>query len=264
MKIELDLSRYTSVRIGTKAMVRVLQEVSELESGEVLIGAGCNLLVSSTPPLLAILSDKFSYIKQDGLLVEIGAAYSAARIYHFCKMQNLGGLEFLRNIPGQLGGLVFMNAGLCGLSISDSLLEILTPRGWVGKDEFSFSYRHSGINEPIFAARFLLKDGFDQVLAKSLSSKRKSQPKGASFGSCFKNPPGDFAGRLIELVGLKGHVIGGAMFSQAHANFLINFNKASFGDAICLLDLAKTRVYESFGVELQSEVCILDSNCNKN
>ena len=106
-------------------------------------------------------------------------------------------------------------------------------------------------------AKFKLSSGFDASISEAISAKRANQPKGASFGSCFVNPEGHFAGALLEAVGLKGYAIGGAKFSEEHANFLINFNHASFEDATSLINLARARVLEKFGVELKTEVCIL-------
>ena len=130
-------------------------------------------------------------------------------------------------------------------------------RGWVSKEEIKFSYRHSGIDGAILGAKFELSSGFDASISEAISAKRANQPKGASFGSCFVNPEGQFAGALLEAVGLKGYAIGGAKFSEEHANFLINFNHASFEDATSLINLARARVLEKFGVELKTEVCIL-------
>ena len=150
-----------------------------------------------------------------------------------------------------------MNAGLLKFSISDNLTHVRLARSWVSKEEISFSYRHSGIDEAILGAKFKLSSGFDASISEAISAKRANQPKGASFGSCFVNPEGHFAGALLEAVGLKGYVIGGAKFSEEHANFLINFNHASFEDATSLINLARARVLEKFGVELKTEVCIL-------
>lgn len=257
MTIEIDFCKYTSIRIGGVVQARLLDEVCSLNENERIIGAGCNLLVSPTPPPVAVLSKKFDYILMQDNVLEVGAATSSATLFRYLRENDLGGLEFIKSIPGQIGGLVFMNAGLVGFCMSDNLTQVLTPRGWQDKDEFSFGYRHSGISEPIFAARFLLLDKFNQSLASSIANKRKNQPRGASFGSCFKNPDGDFAGRLIEAVGLKGFALGGVKFSEMHANFLINFNNASFFDTLNLISLAKKRVLESFGIELQTEVCVL-------
>jgi UDP-N-acetylmuramate dehydrogenase len=261
----VDFSKFTSVRIGGVHEIFEVTSLEDLSSphflGAVMIGGGNNLLISSHPPKMAMLGKSFDYInlelRNEKICLEIGAATKSAKIYNFCKQNNIAGLEFLKNIPGTLGGLIKMNAGLLKFSISDNLTHVRLARGWVGKDEISFSYRHSGIDEVILGAKFKLQSGFDASVSEAISAKRANQPKGASFGSCFVNPVGHFAGAMLEAVGLKGYAIGGAKFSEEHANFLINFNHASFEDATSLIKLAKARVLEKFGVELKTEVCIL-------
>ena len=261
----VDFSKFTSVRIGGVHEVFEVASAEDLNSpeflGAVMIGGGNNLLISPNPPKMAILGKEFDYINFNPLgeriHLEIGAATKSAKIYNFAEQNNIAHLEFLKNIPGTLGGLIKMNAGLLKFSISDNLTHVRLARGWVGKDEINFSYRHSGIDEAILGAKFELSSGFDASISDAISAKRANQPKGASFGSCFVNPEGHFAGAMLEAVGLKGYAVGGAKFSEEHANFLINFNHASFEDATSLINLAKARVLEKFGVELKSEVCIL-------
>ena len=261
----VDFSKFTSVRIGGVHEILEVTSLEDLSSphflGSMMIGGGNNLLISPNPPKMAMLGKEFDYINleicDEKICLEIGAATKSAKIYNFAKQNNIANLEFLKNIPGTLGGLVKMNAGLLKFSISDNLTHVRLARGWVSKDEISFSYRHSGIDEAILGAKFELQSGFDAGISEVISAKRANQPKGASFGSCFVNPEGHFAGALIEAVGLKGYAIGGAKFSEEHANFLINFNHASFEDATNLINLAKARVLEKFGVELKTEVCIL-------
>ncbi|WP_169752503.1 UDP-N-acetylmuramate dehydrogenase [Campylobacter mucosalis] len=257
MKKLVDFSKFSSVKIGGVCEVFVIENENEIPQDHVIIGGANNILLSSNPPKLAMLSQNFDYIKLNGEILEVGARTKSAKIYNFAKSNDIANYEFLKNIPGTLGGLIKMNAGLLGFSISDNLLEILTPNGWIGRENFAFSYRHSGIECAILAARFKISNGFSLSASNEFENKRKNQPNGASFGSCFTNPKGDFAGRLIEAVGLKGHIIGGAKFSEKHANFLINFNNATFDDAIVLINLAKLRVYENFGINLQTEVVIL-------
>ena len=234
-------------------------DFAEFESiaGGAIIGGGNNLLISPAPPHLAMLSEEFDRISLSGDVLSIGAATKSGKIYNFAKKQNIGGFEFLRNIPGTLGGLIKMNAGLSGASISDSLLAVRLTRGWVERERISFGYRRSGIEEPILGAEFKISREFNAALAADFAARRANQPKGASFGSCFVNPPGDYAGRLIEAVGLKGYAIGGAKFSEQHTNFIINFNAATFADVTELINLARERVLEKFGVELKTEVVIL-------
>ncbi|MBR8463325.1 UDP-N-acetylmuramate dehydrogenase [Campylobacter sp. faydin G-24] len=253
----IDFTKFSSVRIGGVHEVAVINSPVESLCGAVLIGGANNLLVSPNPPKMAILGDAFDYINLNGDELEIGAAIKSSRIYNFAKQHNIANFEFLKNIPGTLGGLVKMNAGLCGFSISDTLTQVHLGRGWVSRDEIGFSYRFSSISEPIFGAKFKVKSGFSEVRANEFATKRSNQPRGASFGSCFVNPSGDYAGRLLEAVGLKGHIIGGAKFSEQHANFLINFNNATFDDAMSLISLAKELVLVEFGVELKTEVVVL-------
>lgn len=261
----VDFSKFTSVRIGGVYEIFEVDSLEDLSSphflGAVMIGGGNNLLISPNPPKMAMLGKSFDYINleicDEKICLEIGAATKSAKIYNFCKQNNIAHLEFLKNIPGTLGGLIKMNAGLLKFSISDNLTHVRLARGWMSKDEINFSYRHSGIDEAILGAKFELSSGFDASISEAISAKRANQPKGASFGSCFVNPEGQFAGALLEAVGLKGYAIGGAKFSEEHANFLINFNHASFEDATSLINLARARVLEKFGVELKTEVCIL-------
>lgn len=252
---EIDFSKYSSVKIGGVEKVEVLDENSEFNG--FVVGGANNLLISPNPPKLGILNDEFDFISLDGDILKIGAKTKSAKIYNFAKQQNLANFEFLKNIPGTLGGLITMNAGLMGFEISQNLLSVRTNLGEFGKDELNFAYRHSEINGIILEAKFRVSHGFNALLSDEVAKKRANQPKGASFGSCFKNPNGDSAGRLIEAVGLKGFKIGNCGFSEIHANFLINYGVGKFDEAIALINLAKKRVYEQFGINLQEEVVIL-------
>lgn len=251
----VDFSKFSSVRVGGIFEVEILDENSEFDG--VVIGGGNNILVSPNPPYLGMLDKKFDYIKFDAEILEIGALTKSAKIYNFSKKNNLTNFEFLKGIPGTVGGMLTMNAGLVGFSVSDCLVSVKTNRGEFLKSELAFSYRKSEIPGIIFSAKFKVGFGFDENLSKEIAQKRANQPRGASFGSCFKNPPNDSAGRLIDVCGLKGFKIGNAGFSKEHANFLINYGDAKFEDVMNLIELAKKRVYEEFGVMLETEVVIL-------
>ena len=123
--------------------------------------------------------------------------------------------------------------------------------------DINFDYRFCPLNMPFFWAEFKLNFGFDILKDEALKNARSNQPSGASFGSIFKNPKNDFAGRLIEAVGLKGFSKGDAMLSDKHANFLINKKNASFEDAFFLIELARKKVFEEFGINLENEVIII-------
>ena len=256
----IDFSKYSSVRIGGKFELEILDSVRDFEG--VLIGGANNLLISPAPKKMAILGENFDFIKflerdKTHALVRIGCKTKAAKIYRFAKENNLKGLEFLLKIPGTLGGLLRMNAGLKDENISHHLVKIMSARGEILRGDIAFSYRFCPLTLPYFWAEFKLEWGFDDAKDVLLKSARSNQPSGASFGSIFKNPPGNFAGALIEAAGLKGFERGGAMISDKHANFLINKGGASFEDAIFLIELARSRVFEEFGVRLENEVIVL-------
>lgn len=258
--MKIDFKKYSSVKIGTEFEVQVLD--SECEFNGFIIGRANNLLISSAAKNLAILGQNFDYIKpiencNDGMVLKIGCGTKSNALYHFAKQNNLSGFEFLGKIPGTLGGLLKMNAGLKDENISKYLLSIGTYKGEILKENIAFSYRFCPLNMPFFWAKFRLNFGFDCAKDELLKKIRNNQPSGASFGSIFKNPKGDFAGRLIESVGLKGFCKNDAMISPKHANFLINKKNASFEDAFYLIELAKKRVFEEFGVSLEEEVIIL-------
>ena len=146
-----------------------------------------------------------------------------------------------------------MNAGVKEEEISNNLLAI----NGKDKNNFDFSYRNSSINEPVFVALFEIKRNYDKKLDEYLKNLRKNQPKEPSLGSVFKNPKGDFAGRLIEKVGMKGKVKGGIKISEIHANFFINIGGGTFEDMMFLINEVKKRVFEEEGIKLELEIKIV-------
>lgn len=253
--MKIDFSKFSSVKIGGIFDVQVIDEMCEFDG--VMIGGANNLLISPNPPKMGILGSKFDYIKFENGILSVGAKTSAAKLFKFAKEQNIGGFEFVKKIPGTIGGLITMNAGLKEHEISLNLKSVITSYGEFEKQECDFAYRHSSIKGVIYEAKFEIKREFDASLSEVLNAKRANQPRGASFGSCFANPKAAPAGKLIEEVGLKGFRIGGCGFSQIHANFLINYDGGSFEDALNLINLAKERVMDKFKIELKSEVVIL-------
>ena len=254
--MRVDFSKFSSVKIGAELEVAELNEVCDFDG--FIIGNACNLLVGAPKQALAMLGGKFDYIKLGNDILRIGAKTSAKEIFAFAKKHDLKGFELCGSVPGSLGGLVKMNAGLKGRSISDNLLEIRTSDATLSKDECGFAYRKSDIKGVIFEAVFRAVKCFDNGLLAVFFVFIFFLLKGASFGSIFKNPPNDSAGRLIEAVGLKGYKTSNCELSAKHANFLINHGKGSFDEAFWLINLAKNKVKESFGIELETEVVILN------
>jgi len=256
----IDFSKYSSFKIGPKVDVALIDKTTQLQDIKdyYLIGACNNVLISNNPPPLVTLSKEFDYIKEEDDKLIIGAATPSGKIASYVKKHNIANFEFLSHLPGKLGGLVFMNAGLKEYEIFNHLLAVRTLSQNYKKEELSYGYRHTDISEPILEATFTLTRGFDEEKVAMFKKMRTNQPSTPSAGSCFKNPEGDYAGRLIETVGLKGYLKGDMCFSPQHANFLVNNGKGSFEDGLWLIKEAQKRVYEEFGKVLELEIQLLD------
>ncbi|GAB6074323.1 UDP-N-acetylmuramate dehydrogenase [Nautilia lithotrophica] len=251
----IDFSKYSSIKIGPKTKVKLISDQNY--NNEILIGKATNTLISPNANNLAVLDDRYKYIKIKNGYLYVGAKTNNQVFYNFCKKHNIGGFEFLSKLPGSIGGSIKMNAGVKKYEISNNLLALKTLSGIKEKKEFEFNYRYSDINEPVFEAVFEIKEGFDLILDEELKKMRSNQPKEPSLGSVFKNPKNDYAGRLIEAVGMKGMQIGGVKVSEIHANFFVNTGDGTFEDMVNLIKEAKKRVFEHFGIKLQEEIKII-------
>ncbi|MDR2342339.1 MAG: UDP-N-acetylmuramate dehydrogenase [Campylobacteraceae bacterium] len=257
MEKEIDFSCYTSIKIGPVKKVCIIDEIAPLKKDIFLIGGGNNILMSANPPSLAMLSKKFDFIEDDGGVLHVGAATIGGKLLSYAKKNNIAGFELLQKLPGTLGGMVKMNAGLKEFCISDNLKSILTHKGWIDKKNINFSYRNSDINDVIYEILFEKKAGFSHEKLEKFKNMRKNQPSKPSAGSCFKNPSGDCAGRLLEQAGFKGKRVGGMAFSDIHANFLINLGDGTYDEAIELIDEAKKSILQKFGVRLELEIIVI-------
>jgi len=254
----INFSKYSSIKIGQEIEVDILEECSDFTSKHYLLGSCNNTLIGNNPPPLMVLSKKYDYIKMEDNLLKIGGATPSGKIASFCKKYNIADFEFVSHLPGTLGGLVYMNAGLKEFEIFNNLVSISTCQGEFEKQEIDFGYRYTNINSPILEVSFNISYGFDKEKVETFKKMRSNQPSTPSAGSCFKNPEGDYAGRLIESIGLKGKRVGAMEFSTVHANFLVNHGDGSFDDAISLIKEAQKRVYEEFDILLECEIVILD------
>ncbi|RDU73447.1 UDP-N-acetylmuramate dehydrogenase [Helicobacter aurati] len=221
-----------------------------------VIGRANNLLVSPNVSNLAMLGESFNYISDIGEYIEMGASVNSLQAFLYFKKYDIRGLEFLKDLPGVVGALCNMNAGMKDYEIKDTLAQLNINGQWIDVEHLGLHYRGRDSKGIIFAARFHKQQGFRKALLHSFSAMRKFHPHKPSCGSCFKNPPNNYAGRLLESVGLKGFAIRDIAFSTSHANFLVNLGHANFDDAIALIGLAKERVYEHFGIMLECEVKI--------
>ena len=254
----IDFSKYSSFKIGPKVDVALLESQMQESADYYLIGSCNNTLVGPQTPPLITLSKEYDFIKIEDNTLIIGAATPSGKVASYCKKHNIANFEFLSHLPGKLGGLLYMNAGLKEYEIFNILKEITTTSGKKQKEEFLYGYRFTNINEPILEASFVLEYGFCPQKLDMFKKMRANQPSTPSAGSCFKNPQGDYAGRLIEAVGLKGVMRGDMCFSMQHANFLVNHGSGVFEDAIWLIQEAQSRVYKEFGIWLECEIVVLD------
>jgi UDP-N-acetylmuramate dehydrogenase len=282
MDEHVPLSRYTTLGTGGPARWFARPEsVGDLQQalawardegmGVEAIGLGSNLLVhdDGVDALVVKLSGELAAAHvEDGVLVAGGGATNAVCL-HRARAAGLGGFEFASAIPGTAGGGVRMNAGAYGAEFRDVLLDatVVDADGARTLDAagLDLSYRHSGLRpgEVVAQVRFRLEPR-DPAEVKARASELLAQRKATqpttkrTFGSVFKNPPGDRgAGRLIEECGLKGHRIGGAVISPMHANFIENAGSATSADAVALMAEARRRVHERFEIVLEHEVRFL-------
>lgn len=253
----IDFSKYSSIKVGQPTEILMIEQGDRLPKERYLIGAANNLLISPTPPPLMMLSKDFATITQEENLLTIGTAMPTGRIVSYAKKHNIAGFEFCAKLPGTLGGMLAMNAGVKTYEIFNILERIKIEGRWIDKSDIPYGYRFAKLGGIATEAQFNIKTGFDQRLLEDLTNLRSNQPKTPSAGSAFKNPPNDYAGRLIEAVGLKGVTKGAMQWSEVHANFLVNLGSGKFEDALYLITLAKERVAKQFGIVLEEEVKVL-------
>ena len=275
------MSRHTSWRVGGPAELFFrpadLEDLS-LFLGELAaetpvfwLGLGSNLLVrdGGIPGVVIAAAGIFKGLDRVAdLQVRAGASLPCTQLARQCVRWGFGPSEFFAGIPGTVGGALAMNAGAHGGETWERVRSVTTidRRGEVrmrSPDDFSIGYRSvTGLDDEWFVeALFGFDAGVDasQETLKALLARRKdTQPLGLpSCGSVFRNPQGDFAARLIDAAGLKGHIIGGAEVSNKHANFIINRNNASAADIEALISHVQRSVAEMHGVDLVHEVRIV-------
>ena len=246
-----------------------LAELLSLLDSFIVLGGGSNMLFGDEPletPVIRLGKGFGGIERQEGVLA-VGASVSTAALLGYCLRNALSGLEFLTGIPGTLGGALWMNAGTVDRGVMDTVLAVeCLDRGGthtLARKEVPYRYRCGGFPEGmvITGARLDVHPSTpEEVRARveAFAEKRRSQPKGHSAGSVFRNPPGSPAGYLIDQAGLKGFRIGGAKVSEIHANFIINDGDATSADVRALIATVKARVKDLFGIELLEEVRIVD------
>jgi UDP-N-acetylenolpyruvoylglucosamine reductase len=284
MNIEehVELARYTTLGTGGSASAfarpRSVAEVEELLRfadarglAVATVGLGSNLLVADegVDALVLKLDGDVAAVAVDGQRIRAGGGAANAVVLHRARDAGLGGFEFACAIPGTIGGGVWMNGGAYGGDFEQVLerVHVATAEGtgWLSPAELGLSYRHSDLRhgQVVVEAELSLRPR-DSAEIKAevaeLNARRKAaQPTNRrTFGSVFKNPEHELtAGRMLEACGLKGYRIGGAQISPKHANFIENAGDARTADAVALMQEARRRAHEQYGVELRHEVELL-------
>jgi UDP-N-acetylmuramate dehydrogenase len=280
------LQRLTTVRTGgpadyfarpeTEAELAGLLAWAEGEGVEIgMVGSGSNLLVADDGfrGLVMKLGGELTGVERDGTRVVAGGGARLPSVAAQTARWGLTGLEFGINIPGTVGGAVRMNANAYGGELARVLewVSVCTPGGVEqrGPDDLGFAYRQSNLQggEVVARASFQLADADEASVKSTLAEMRRkrqeAQPSGIkTFGSTFVNPAderaeGRTAGQLLEAAGCRGLQVGGARFSDKHANFVENAGTATTADILALMAEGRRRVEERFGVLLQPEVQIL-------
>lgn len=280
VEANVSLSKYTTYKVGGTALalvypksVKKLVSLIKLLTGSKtkykVIGNGSNLLFSDKNfdgviIRLTELTD-IEFLSYNKIRVEAG--YSLPKLSLLVAKKGLAGLEFASGIPGTVGGAIFMNAGAykSDMGYIVQSVRVLTPDCKIitfENREMDFHYRSSFLQKhPEYIcldAVIKLKKGdkelLDEVIKERRARRIESQPlEYPSAGSVFRNPEGNFAGKLIEDLGLKGYRIGGAMVSEKHANFIINYDHATSTDIKNLIDYVHDRVMDEYNIDLKIE-----------
>jgi UDP-N-acetylmuramate dehydrogenase len=235
-----------------------------------ILGGGSNVLVRDEGVrgvVLRLDGDEFSRVRVQNHVVEAGAAALLSNTISHAVREGLAGLETLVGIPGSIGGALAMNAGGRAGDVGQFVLDVtvMDPNGRIetrGRDELSFAYRQSNLDDAVvLTGRFQLEPDDPEAIARRMRKlwilKKANQPLSFQSAGCiFKNPRELSAGSLIDQAGLKGTRVGAAEISERHANFIVAHEGASSQDVLRLIDLARARVAERFGIELELEIKI--------
>ncbi len=272
------LAEHTSLHIGGPAeyFLRVTSErdlkgavavAREHELAVFMLGGGTNLLVADAGIRGVVLQNDWSEASVDGTTITASSGTPLAHVAALAARNGIVGLEWMATVPGTVGGAVHGNAGAFGKETKDVLVdaELMDLNGHTrlaSNAELGFAYRTSALQgKPtiVLRARFRGEPGdraeavrrIKEIANERIAKQPLAQP---NTGSIFRNPPGDHAGRLIEVAGLKGATEGGAMVSTKHANFIVNIGDASAWDVRHLIERCQREVKEKFGVDLVPEV----------
>jgi len=281
VKENVSLAPYTSARIGGPAdvlitadsadeLARAIKLLQKHEIDHLLLGGGSNVLVSDKGVRGVVVLNRAKGVRfhsgdQPSVTAESGVIFS--NLANRCAAKGFAGLEWAATVPGTIGGAVYGNAGAFGGDMAGNLIwaEILTDNGRekFTAEQLGYGYRTSTLKRGeldgiVLCAELKLENSIREAVSTTIeqfSAHRKAtQPPGASMGSMFKNPNGDYAGKLIEAAGLKGTRLGNAEISPVHGNFFINHGTTRADDIRALIELVMKTVKQKQGVDLELEV----------
>ena len=277
------LARHTAARLGGPADALVTAKTLDeflfalrfaWERGVAyrILGGGANVLAADAGfrGLVVVNRADALAIEADGR-VRAESGLSLSTLARRCMARGLGGLQWAVSVPGTLGGAVINNAGAHGSDMAACLIEttVHTPDrvATLSLAEMAYGYRASALKHAagpfaVTEAVLQLQPGGNPAALRAeadgyVAHRKRTQPPGASLGSIFKNPPGDYAGRLIEAAGLKGTQIGGVRISPVHANFFVHAGAGTSADYVALIRLAQETVAARFGVDLELEIQLI-------
>ncbi|MCD6151483.1 MAG: UDP-N-acetylmuramate dehydrogenase [Deltaproteobacteria bacterium] len=281
----VSLADRTTIRVGGTARLylvpmdvgvlqRLLHRLRDLAVPVLPLGGGANVVVADSGVTRAAVISLVEHIhdiaeptiSNNRVKVDVDSGVRLSSLLQFCQERGYGGLEFLAGIPGSAGGAVVMNAGAFGREFSDVLLKVITCDGqgnlqsWT-REQLNSGYRRGGIpvGRLVVSVELQLKLEDPEKIGKQMLEyrqiRRQKQPHGVpSAGSVFKNPPGDYAGRLIEAAGCSGWCCGRAQVSRKHANFITTEPGATAADVFTLIARVKEQVRKSFSLVLEEEI----------
>lgn len=277
--IDEPMCKHTTFRVGGPAdfylrpqaeqLPNLMKLLFEQKEPFLIIGNGSNLLVGDkgVRGVVIEIGKQMQDIKREGAVIRVGAGALLSKTAAFAARESLTGLEFASGIPGTLGGAIVMNAGAYGGEMKQVVhsVQVMTRQGKIKTllaEEMDFAYRHSCIIENkyiVLSAELKLQTGrqeeimdeIDRLKEQRISKQPLEYP---SAGSTFKRPAGYFAGKLIMDSGLRGCQVGGAQISEKHCGFVINKEQASASDICRLIEQVQEKVYDNFGVKLETEV----------
>lgn len=251
-----------------EALKKLLKELNQNNEKWKIIGNGSNLIFpDGFYDGILISLEKLDVMEISGTEIYVEAGYSLAKLSIKAAKASLTGLEFAGGIPGTIGGAIFMNAGAYKSDMGYLVKEVtyldenLEEKVLKNKDcdfHYRTSYFKKHPNCVCLSTKLELKHGVKELIFSVMEDRRirrlESQPlEYPSAGSVFRNPEGDYAGRLIESLGYKGKLYGGAMVSEKHANFIINKNNATASDIVGLIEDIQKNVKKKYGVDLKLE-----------